>query len=94
MTTQEFKTYLTAQKGKKLDQKLINKLTKQMQEGIFNFLYNSGFEIWNAGCTHRMNVGHGEKDWGVCEASSPLHPVKEFSTLDGALNFMQKKDEE
>lgn len=93
MTTEEFKRYLKAHKGEKLDTQLINKLAKQMQEGIFNFMYDSGFEIWNAGCSHRMNVGHGEKDWGVCTSDNPLHSEKEFNTLDGALNYMRKQDE-
>jgi len=68
------------------------KLTKEQQEAISNMLDETGFEIWNAGCTHRMSSDFD--GYNVCEYGEPLHPIKQFKTVQGALNFLMRKDEE
>ena len=70
------------------------KITKEQGEFLLDLLNETGFEIWNAGCTHRMGASHTDDGFKVCEYHNPLHPVKEFKTAQGAINFLTKKDEE
>lgn len=70
------------------------KITDDESYFLERFLNETGFEIWNAGCTHRMNVQFSDDGFRVCEQHDPLHPVKVYKTAQGAINFMIKKDEE
>jgi len=70
------------------------KLTKEQQEFIEAFLSETGFEIWNGGCTHRMRTMVFDEGVAVCEYHDPLHPIKEYKSVQAAVNFMLKIDEE
>lgn len=94
MKLKELESRLNRYKGKTLDDKLVKKIAKEMQDSLGDFLYSTGFEVWNAGCTHRMRSGGGfESDYHVCRYDTPLQPAKEYKRLDGALSFMQREDE-
>lgn len=67
----------------------IKKETDQMME---DFLSESGFELWNSSATRRMSVnGASEKRFAVHDYS--FTEVREYETLQGAVNFMMKEDE-
>lgn len=68
------------------------KLTKKEKEFLENFLNETGFEIWNAGCTHRMSASHGDAAVKVGEYHNPLHG-KEYKDINSAIKYMQKQDE-
>lgn len=68
-----------------------SKISKSTAEEIENFLAETGFEIWNAGATHRMHSNYSTDGFEVCTFS--FHPVKTFKTLKGALQFMEKQDQ-
>lgn len=70
------------------------KITKEQAEFLENFLNETGFEIWNASCTHRLSCNWSTEGFRVCEYHNPLHPVKEYKTAQAAINFLIKKDDE
>lgn len=69
------------------------KITKEQAEFLENFLHETGFEIWNGGCTHRLSCNWSTEGFRICEAHDPLRPVKTYKTAQGAINFMIKEDE-
>lgn len=69
------------------------KITKQFEQELESFLNETGFELWNAGCSHRMSVSYADDGFKVCESSDPLHPIKIYKTAQNAVNFMIKQDE-
>ena len=71
------------------------KFTKEQEDFIEDFLQETGFEIWNSGCTHRLSCTFAmNKRFGVADYDDPLHPIKEYQSLQRAIDFMVKKDEE
>ncbi len=70
------------------------KITEEESYFLERLLNETGFEIWNAGCTHRMRADSREDGFVVCEYDNPLHAIKVYKTAQGAINFMLKKDEE
>ena len=95
MRTEDFARELKQFKGQEVTDELIAKMARAVQGGVQSFLSETGFEIWNAGCTHRMKVSMaGDDEFEVCTYDDPLHPEKEYKTLNGAISYMQKKDEE
>lgn len=68
------------------------KLTKEEKTFLENFLNETGFELWNAGCTHRMSVSCATNNIRVSDYDNPL-AGKEYKDMNAAIKFMQKQDE-
>ena len=68
------------------------KVSKEASAEIDALMNEFGFEIWNAGCTHRVISNYAIDGFGVCESHNPLNPIKVYKTLQGALNFISKQD--
>lgn len=64
-------------------------LTQQEENFLEELMYNTGIEIWDAGCTQRLIMGND----GVrlCEYHDPLHG-KEYKTFAGALTALTKEE--
>jgi hypothetical protein len=70
---------------------MVKHFTKEQAKAIEDFLEENCFEIWNAGCTHRLQSNHSDEGFIVYDAY--LTPVKKYKSLNAALDFMIKKDE-
>ncbi len=69
------------------------KITKENEDFIEELLSETGFEIWNASCTLRLNcVSARNKRFAVCNYDNPLHPVKEYDKLLSAINYLNNND--
>lgn len=66
-------------------------LTPKAQEQLLKLLEETQFEIWNAGCTHRLTFD-GELI-NICTYHDPLHPIKSYKLLNSALKYLEKLDE-
>lgn len=69
------------------------KITKQFEQELESFLNETGFELCNAGFSHRMQVNYADDGFRVCEFSNPLNAIKVYKTAQNAVNFMIKQDE-
>ncbi len=90
MTKEMFKVALMRsgiQKGQ------ATKLAKKMEEEVMDYFYASEMEIWSPGCRYRLQAARGDKDWAVCYADDPLHPIKEYVSLGKALAYMEDNDQ-
>jgi hypothetical protein len=68
------------------------KLSEKTVRELEGLMCEYGFEIWNAGCTHRIQLGFGDENFIVRDSGFGF--VKEYKDLNFALNFLLKKDEE
>ena len=68
------------------------KLTKSEKQFLENFLNETGFELWNAGCSHRMSVSCATENIRVSTYDNPLRG-KEYKDMNAAVNFMKKQDD-
>lgn len=59
-------------------------LNPEQKQFLEDFLNETGFEIWNAGCTHRMSVSPSNDGVRVCGHDDPLHPIKEYKDINSA----------
>jgi hypothetical protein len=67
-------------------------ITSEQEDFIEELLNETGFEIWNAECTHRLSTFAHSRRFAVFEKSDPLHALQEYDTFRGAINFLLKQD--
>lgn len=80
-------------RGKPLTDRTLRRVAHAIQQSLVDYMNETGIEIWNASCRLRVSSGLSDDGVWVCPYDDPLHPLKEYKTLESALKHINKDDD-
>jgi hypothetical protein len=85
---EDFKKWLNLHKGKSLTKEMIDMISTQHEDHIFNMLYNEGLVLESLNTGKTINTDGEVKDWAVKDYQWKTE--REFKTLKGAIKYSQQ----
>lgn len=85
---EDFKKWLNLHKGKSLTKEMIDMISTQHEDHIFNMLYNEGLVLESVNTGKTINADGEVKDWAVKDYQWKTE--REFKTLKGAIKYSQQ----
>ena len=85
---EDFKKWLNLHKGKSLTKEMIEMISSQHEDHIFNMLYNEGLVLESVNTGKTINPEGEVKDWAA--KNYQWQTEREFKTLKGAIKYSQQ----